>query len=122
MKPIIRGSLDLGGCSGVIVSLWGLVLLAAARNLSDSSFVDLIVGADSPDGLSSLLGGVLKGETLASMLAFRGCCCGTSPARSWATNGAGFAGILGFSARLTGGGIMAGFRATGSCFGIVLSV
>lgn len=80
-----------------------------------------MVGVASGDALSSLLGGVLKGDTFASMLAFPACCCGTSPTSSCATKGAGFAGIFGFSARLTGGGIVVDFKGTGSCLDIVLS-
>jgi hypothetical protein len=79
-----------------------------------------MVGVASGDGLSSLLGGVLKGDTFASMLTFLACCGGTSATRSCATNGAGFAGIFGFSARLTGGG-MVDFKVRGSCLDIVLS-
>jgi hypothetical protein len=117
----MRGSFGLEGCSDVIISLWGLAFLTAARSLSDNSCVDLIVGVASGDGLSSLLGGVLKGETFASMLAFRPCCCGTSPTRSCATSGAGFAGIFGLSARLTGGGIAVDFNVTVSSLDIMWS-
>lgn len=53
-------------------------------------------------GLSGLLGGVLKGETLSSK-ELRSCVAASAPPSNWEMF-AGFAGIFGFSALLTGGG------------------
>ena len=62
----------------------------------------LIVGCCLGDAFSGLLGGVLNGEMRSSEDA---CSCrGAREPFSWCDRAAGLAGILGFSARLAGGG------------------
>ena len=66
--------------------------------------------------LSSLLGGVLNGDTLASKEVRRGSGLRTLPAVNpmGKAIAVGFAGIIGFSARLTGGGLAGDLGVDGS--------
>ena len=65
-------------------------------------------GLRGEPGLSSLLGGVEKGDSLASDEGRRGCCGRSDAASGTGSTGlamvVGLAGIFGFSALLTGGG------------------
>lgn len=108
-KPIMRASFGRTElCSAGINGVGCAITLAASAGASAClrGGKGGIGGAWSglrEGELSSLLGGVLKGDTLASKEGLRGSGCRTLGAGT--AIAVGFAGIFGLSARLTGGGL-----------------